>query len=513
MNHIINKIVKMIHINKKDIVTYEIVKKSIDARNKENILYIYTIDIEILNELEVIKKINDDNITLSKKETYISPKKGSLVDRLRPVIIGSGPSGLFVAYILAENGYKPLIIEQGQQISERVKSVQEFWNSGNLNESSNVQFGEGGAGTFSDGKLNTMVKDKLYRGKKVFEIFVECGAPKEILYKYNPHIGTDLLRNVVINMRKKIESFGGEFLFNSKMTDIDVENGKLKGIIIDNRKAIECNNLFLCIGHSARDTFYMLSKKGVLMKNKPFAIGLRIQHFQKDIDKSMFGEKNIGKLEPASYKLTYHTKKGRGVYSFCMCPGGYVIDASSIKEHLVINGMSNYKRDSKYANSAIVVTVNEKDYGSNLFDGVKFQIALENLAYNYGNGMIPMQTYKGLKERKVYQIGKVKPMIKGKYKLVDLNKFLPEFVLESIKEAMMNFGKKIKNFDDDDALLYAIESRTSSPITILRNEEGMSNINGIYPCGEGAGYAGGITTSAIDGIKQAENYIKKYKNN
>ena len=329
------------------------------------------------------------------------------------------------------------------------------------------------------------------------------------MYISNPHIGTDVLRKAIINMRNKIISNGGEFMFNKTMTDIIIKDNKVTGIRLNDNTTINCNNLFLCIGHSARDTFYMLNKKNVSMENKPFAVGFRIVHNQELINKAMYGKfSNI--LGPANYKLTYNTKDNRGVYSFCMCPGGYVVNSSSEDGRLVINGMSNHKRDSGYANSALIVTVNENDYGKDLFDGVRFQEKLEEKAYNSCNGLIPGQTYKAFKEN---TLGKVpdRDITKGEYKEYNLNNLVPNFISSSIKEAMIDFGRKIKGFDDDEAILLGIESRTSSPVKILRNEEGISNVEGIYPVGEGAGYAGGITSSAVDGIKQAENYIKRYK--
>ena len=505
------KISKTLNISLEDINSYSIDKKSIDARDKNNILYVYTLDVVINNEDKVLCMVKHNNIYKTPKEEYIYPEKGDLIDNERPVIIGSGPSGLFCSYILSELGYKPLIIEKGEKIEERVKTVEEFWKTGKLNTNSNVSFGEGGAGTFSDGKLNTMIKDKYFRIKKVFEIFVSCGAPKEIMYISNPHIGTDVLRKVIINMRNKIISNGGEFMFNKTMTDIIIKDNKVIGIRLNDDTTVNCNNLFLCIGHSARDTFYMLNKNNISMENKPFAVGFRIVHDQDLINEAMYG--NFSSiLGPANYKLTYNTKDKRGVYSFCMCPGGYVVNSSSEEGRLVINGMSNYKRDSEYANSALIVTVNEDDYGKELFDGVKFQEKLEESTYNSCNGLIPSQTYKDFKNNTLGKVPK-KDITKGEYKEYNLNDLVPGYISSSIKEAMIDFGRKIRGFDDDESILLGIESRTSSPIKILRNEEGISNIEGIYPTGEGAGYAGGITSSAVDGIKQAENYIKRYKTN
>ena len=490
------------------VLNYNIVKKSIDARKE--LLFVYTFDIEIDNEEEFLNKNKNIDIFKTPQEDYNFEITGTNPVTSRPIIVGSGPAGLFLGYVLAENGYKPLIIERGEKIEDRVKTVEKFWESNELNPDSNVQFGEGGAGTFSDGKLNTLVKDKLFRMKKVFEIFVENGAPEEIMYDYKPHIGTDVLRTVVTNIRNKIISFGGEFRYNTKLTDINITNDSVSSIIVNDKEEIKCDYLFLAIGHSARDTFKVLQSKNIDMKSKPFAVGVRIEHRQEDINRSLYKE-HYNKLGPASYKLTYNTASGRGVYSFCMCPGGYVVNASSEKNRLAINGMSNYKRDSKIANSALVVSVTPKDYGEDLFDGVRFQQELEEKAYKLGNGKIPCQKYVDFVNNKETTSFEFEPLTKGSYAGSNLNLLLPKYITESIKEAMTHFKKQIDCFDKDDSILLGIESRTSSPITIIRDEQGESNIKGIYPVGEGAGYAGGITTSAMDGLKQAENFAKKYR--
>ena len=501
-DYLIKKIER--EINEK-VIDYKIVKKSLDAR--KDIKYVYSVDIKVSNEDKVLKR--NKNTFKTPVEEYILNIEGTNELNYRPVVVGTGPSGLFIGYMLSKYGYKPILIERGERIEDRVKTVSSFWENNNLNEESNVQFGEGGAGTFSDGKLNTLVKDKSFRMKKVFEIFVECGAPKEIIYDYKPHIGTDKLREVVINMRNKIISYGGEFRYQTKLTDLIIKDNKLEGIIVNNKEEIKTNALFLGIGHSARDTYLVLQDRGLEMKSKPFAVGLRIIHKQEDINKSLYRD-YYDKLKEASYKLTYNTKDNRGVYSFCMCPGGYVVNASSEKNRLAINGMSNYKRDSGYANSAIVVSVTSKDYGEGLFDGVKFQRELEEKAYKLGNGNIPCQRYIDFKNNKISdKIDNV--CTKGNYTSCNLNDLLPDYISNSIKEAMPSFSKQISCFEDDNSVLLGIESRTSSPITILRDSFGESNIKGIYPVGEGAGYSGGITTSAMDGLKQVENFVKKYK--
>ena len=357
---------------KEKVYKYDIVKKSLDARKE--IKYVYSLDVEVKNEDNVLKRNKD--IIKTPREEYILEIEGTTPVKHRPIIVGAGPAGLFLGYMLSSYGYKPIIIERGEKIEDRVKTVEKFWEDNNLNSESNVQFGEGGAGTFSDGKLNTLVKDKKYRMKKVFEIFIECGAPKDIMYSYKPHIGTDKLRKVVINMRNKIISMGGEFRYNTKLTNLVIDNNRIKKIIVNNNEELETDNLFLALGHSARDTYEVLRDNGLDMKSKPFAVGVRIEHKQEDINKCLYRE-YFDKLGPASYKLTYNTKEGRGVYSFCMCPGGYVVNASSEKNRLAINGMSNYDRESGVANSALVVSVTQKDYGEGLFDGVKFQRDLE----------------------------------------------------------------------------------------------------------------------------------------
>ena len=377
---LLEKIVKVLNLSKDSIEKLTIHKKSLDARNKSEIFYIYEVDIKVPNEEKLLKKYASSDIYKTPIEEYSFPKEKANIES--PIIVGSGPAGLFAAYILAEHGYKPIIIEQGEKVEERLKSIEQFFKTGKLNPNSNVQFGEGGAGTFSDGKLNTLVKDKEFRGKKVFEIFVENGAPAEIMYLKNPHIGTDLLRTVIINMRNKMLSLGVTIHYNTKLTNLIIKDNTLEAIEVNNSKIIPCKNLLLAIGHSARDTFYMLNENNVSMTSKAFAIGLRIEHPQDMINISQYGEKYAKMLPPASYKLTYQTKDNRGVYSFCMCPGGYVVNASSEEGLLAINGMSNHARDSKNANSALVVTIAKDDFKDNPLSGIEFQRELEKKAYN-----------------------------------------------------------------------------------------------------------------------------------
>ena len=504
------KISNKLNIDNSFINNYKIIKKSIDARDKSNIFYVYELDVLVSDEDKIIRRNKSSDIFISPIEEYKFEVTG--INKLdnRIVIVGAGPCGLFCGYLLAEAGYKPLIIEQGERVEDRVKTIEEFFNTNKLNPLSNIQFGEGGAGTFSDGKLNTLVKDKLFRGKKVFEIFIENGAPEEIMYLSKPHIGTDILRKVIVNMRNKIISMGGEFRYNTKLTDINIESNSVKSIVVNDGEVIDCSVLVLAIGHSSRDTFYMLKDKGLSMKAKNFAVGVRIEHPQDMISKSQYGE-SYKLLPPASYKLVQQTSNGRGVYSFCMCPGGFVVNASSEENRLVVNGMSNYDRSEVNANSAIVVTVTKEDFGSDPMSGIEFQRKLEENAYRIGNGNIPVQLFGDYRDNVIStRLGDVTPNVKGKYSFANLNEIFPGFINESLKEAIPCFDKKIKGFGRDDAILLGVESRTSSPVIIERDDDFLSNILGIYPCGEGAGYAGGITTAAIDGVKVAEKIADKY---
>ncbi len=500
-----------LHIKENDILMLKIVRKSLDARKKSALHFVYEVDIKARNEREILKQNKSHDVLKTPQEIYKFAITGMKKMQYRPIIVGSGPAGLFCAYMLASYGYRPIIIERGEAIEQRVLTVDRFWQTGDLNPESNVQFGEGGAGTFSDGKLNTLVKDKSFRMQKVFEIFLENGAPSEIMYENKPHIGTDKLREVIKNMREQILTFGGEFRYQTCLTEVLIEKGELKGIVVNNTETILCDTLVLALGHSARDTFVMLEQKGLAMEAKPFAVGIRIIHAQAMINKAQYGILH-DRLEPASYKLTYTAPDKRGVYSFCMCPGGYVVNASSEFQRLAINGMSNYKRDSESANSAIVVTVGPDDFGNGPLAGLKYQQDLEKQAYKIASGKIPVQLF-GDFDRGVIStnFGKVKPLFKGAYQFADLNKILPDYISQNLKLAIKDFGHKIKGFANKDAIIAGIESRTSSPVRIIRDENYMANIKGIYPCGEGAGYAGGITTSAMDGLKVAEALATIYK--
>jgi len=422
-----NEIAKKLKVDKKDILDFKIHKKSLDARKKPKLFWVYELDVMVEKEERLLN--NNKDIFKTPIEKYEFKITGQKKLKNRPVIIGAGPAGLFAAYVLAENGYKPIIFERGEKVEDRIKSVEDFWTTGRLKKNSNVQFGEGGAGTFSDGKLNTLIKDKRFIMRKVYEVFIECGAPEEILYMNKPHIGTDVLRNVIINMRNKIVSMGGEIKYNSYFNDFEINNNKLTKIRI-NKEWIDCNTLILAIGHSARDTFEMLYNKKVNMQPKPFAVGLRIEHPQELINENQYG-KNYPKFLPAAeYKLTYTTKVGRGVYTFCMCPGGFVVNASSEEKRLAVNGMSNHDRASKNANSAVIVTITPDDFGTHPLDGVKFQRELETKAYALGNGRIPTQTFKGfVLDQETNKLGNIEPIIKGNYTFANLNKLFPNYIM------------------------------------------------------------------------------------
>lgn len=493
-------------IKQEEVEEWHIYKKSIDARKKDDIFLNYAIDIQ-LNE-----KKRENKFTQVKEEKWpqIEVKRNS---EYRPVIIGMGPAGLFAGLLLVDNGIKPIILERGKSVEERIKDVEDFANNRKFSTVSNIQFGEGGAGTFSDGKLNTGSSANMY-SKKVLEEFVRFGAPKEILYTAKPHIGTDNLRKIVKNMREYIISKGGQVLFNTKATDFEIENGKIKAVICPNTR-IETDAVILAIGHSARDTFKKLYELGVEIQPKNFAVGARIEHLQEDINKAQYGEKTKLKLPVADYKLVYHAKNGRTCYTFCMCPGGQVMASNSEENSIVTNGMSNFARDGENSNSALLVNVTVEDYYKNSpLDGMYFQEELEKKAFELGeeNYNAPAQRVadflNGLKTEK---FGKIKPTYKPGVTGADLNGILPEFVSETMKEAILEFDKRLHGFAENDAVLTGVETRSSSPVQITRNKETLNSVNieGLYPCGEGAGYAGGIMTAAIDGLKCAIKIIEE----
>ncbi len=503
----------------KDDFTYQIKKRSIDARKDREIHFVYAVDVALSEkeEKQILARAKG-KILPAPKEEYCFMPSGTETLKNRPVVIGAGPAGLFCGYFLAMHGYKPLILERGEKMEERVKRVEEFWSGGSLNTESNVQFGEGGAGTFSDGKLNTMVKDPSGRIRKVLEVFVEHGAPEEILYVNKPHIGTDHLRHVIVSMRKQMEAWGAEFQFNSKVTDM--ETGLNKGttcverLTVNNSTKIETGVVIAALGHSARDTFEMLAKKPLKMEEKAFAIGVRIEHPQEMIGRAQYGD-SYKELPAADYKLTHQCENGRGIYSFCMCPGGFVVNASSEEGRTVVNGMSNSDRSERNANSALIVTVTPEDFRNEGFSGplsgMYFQRQWEEAAYKAGNGKIPVQLFGDLLSgKKSATIGEIVPNTKGEYVLSDLTDCLPPYVIESLKEGIKAFDRKIPGYAREDAVLLGVETRTSSPIRIVRSSDYQADISGFYPCGEGAGYAGGITSAAVDGIKVFEAIASKY---
>ncbi len=505
------EILKVLRIPEADLLDFHIVKKSIDARKKEDVKYIYVLAAKVKKENAILRKLKNPNITVMERKYYSFTPTGTKQLAHPPVIVGMGPAGLFCALELAKAGMNPIVFERGKAVEDRLQDVEHFWNTGELNPESNVQFGEGGAGTFSDGKLNTAVKDPTGRIQKVLNTFVEYGGPEEVKYLNKPHIGTNRLQGIVKNIREEIIALGGQVHFLSKMTDILMDGDKVTGVVINGEKTVPCEVLVLALGHSARDTFYVIHEKGLEMSQKAFAIGVRIEHPQELINHSQYGEE-YDLLPTADYKVTYQASNGRGVYSFCMCPGGFVVNSSSEEGGTVVNGMSNYERDEKNSNTALIVTVTPDDFeGDSVFAGVEFQRKWERAAYEAGQGKVPVQRYEDFKENRVSQgFGKVKPCIKGAYTFANVRTCLPEQVSETIVEGMEAFDKKIKGYNEPDAIIAGVETRTSSPVRIIRNEALESNIKGIFPCGEGAGYAGGITSAAIDGIKVYEAIMNQY---
>ena len=491
-------------LSKNDVSEWRIYKRSVDARKKDDVHYNYIFDVKLKNSKKEAK--------FQKVEEYVFPKINiKRKSEIQPVIVGAGPAGLFAGIILIENGVKPIILERGKSVDERVKDIQEFITNRKFDVVSNIQFGEGGAGTFSDGKLNTG-NTNIY-SRKVLEEFVRFGAPEEILYTAKPHIGTDNLVKIIKNIREYIIANGGQVLFQEQVKDFEITNGKITGVYCS--KKIETDAVILAIGHSARDTFKKIYEKQIAMQPKNFAVGVRIEHLQKDINIAQYGEKTKLKLPVADYKLVYHASNGRICYTFCMCPGGTVMASNSEENSIVTNGMSNFARDGENANSAVLVNVNIDDYYKNTpLDGMYFQEQLEKNAYKLGgeNYNAPVQRLEDfIRNQKSEKIGKVKPTYKPGYTLSNLNEILPDFVSETLKEGIQELDKKMHGFGDGDSILTGVETRSSSPVQIIRDKETLNSINvqGLYPCGEGAGYAGGIMTAAIDGIRCAIKILEK----
>jgi uncharacterized protein len=510
------KAAKKLRLSVSQIRELKIIREAIDARKKDMIKFNYTIEVtvDLSDEARLVEKLDDKDVKLETVRYTDEFPFGTRKMKHRPIIVGMGPAGMFAGLLMARKGYKPIIIERGQCVEDRTVSVNYFWKTGNLDTESNVQFGEGGAGTFSDGKLTTRIKDS--RCDYILESMVKAGAPEEILYVGKPHVGTDILKNFVRNVREEIISLGGQVKFNSRFEDIIINNGNLSGIVV-NGEELPCENLILAIGHSSRDTYEMLYKKGIALKAKPFAIGVRIEHLQSLIDESQYG-KYAGhpRLRAADYRLSYTSEKmNRSIYSFCMCPGGEVVAAASEENRLVTNGMSYYKRDLTNANSALVVNVGPEDFGSsNPLSGMEFQRHYESLAYKLGGGdyKAPVQLVGDfLKDRESSKLGNIKPTYRPGYEFRELKNCLPNYVIAALKEGLMNFDHKIKGYAADEAVMTGIETRTSAPIRIERNENYQSvSLKGLYPAGEGAGYAGGIVSAAVDGLRIAESIMKEW---
>lgn len=512
---LIAAITKKLGISADQVISFNIFRRGYDARKKANILLIYTLDVVVENEAALLEQfVSDPHVkqTPDMEYKFVAQAPKNLTER--PVVIGFGPCGLFAGLVLAQMGFNPIIVERGKEVRERTKDTFGFWRKRTLNTESNVQFGEGGAGTFSDGKLYSQVKDPNFYGRKVITEFVEAGAPEEILYVSKPHIGTFKLVTMIEKMRAKIIELGGEIRFSTRVDDIHMDGEQITGLTLSNGEQIHSRYVVLAVGHSARDTFEMLHDRGVYMEAKPFSVGFRVEHKQSMIDEARFGP-NAGNpiLGAADYKLVHHCKNGRTVYSFCMCPGGTVVAATSEEGRVVTNGMSQYSRSERNANSAIVVGIDpERDYPGDPLAGIRFQRELESGAYVLGgeNYDAPAQKIGDfLKGRDPSQLGDVEPSFTPGIKLTDISKALPDFAIEAIREAIPAFDKKIKGFASEDGLLTGVETRTSSPVCIKRGKDFQSiNLKGFYPAGEGAGYAGGILSAGIDGIKVAEALAK-----
>jgi len=507
-------IVERLGIKLKDLLSYTIFRRAIDARKRSSIHLIYTLDVEVTDESYVLdkgKKRNQNrNLSNTPDTGYHFVARAPKGLNQRPVVIGTGPCGLFAGLLLAQMGFNPIIVERGKIVRERTQDTWALWRKSILNSESNVQFGEGGAGTFSDGKLYSQIKDPRFIARKVLTEFVKAGAPEEILYLAKPHIGTFRLVGIVEKMRGTIESLGGEYRFQNKVTDLLVENGQVRGVTLTGGETLDTDHVVLAVGHSARDTFRMLHQRGVYIEAKPFSVGFRIEHPQSLIDRVRFGQFAGNKLMGAAdYKLVHHCKNGRSVYSFCMCPGGTVVAATSEEGHVVTNGMSQYSRNERNANAGIVVGITpEADYPGDALAGIDFQRHWEVMAFEAGgrNYNAPAQRVGDfLAGRPSTALGEVVPSYKPGVTMTDLSNCAPDYAIEAIREAIPAFDRKINGFAMDDAVLTGVETRTSSPIRIKRNATYESmNTSGLYPAGEGAGYAGGILSAAVDGIEVAE---------
>ncbi len=512
---LLKKTAQSLRCSVSDIVSFSIRKRSLDARKKPDLYYVYTVDVAVKEEKKLLKAAKSNFITKAEEVFYQIPPKGTEKLAHRPVVIGCGPAGLFCAYLLAREGYCPIVLERGKKIQDRKKDVAAFWKGEALCGNSNIQFGEGGAGTFSDGKLNTLVKDPKGRNKMVLDTFLSCGAPEEIGYEAKPHIGTDALETVITNLRHKIEALGGTFYFEHQVVGFSMDRGSLKQVVVKTPAGEEtffCEVAVLAMGHSARDTFALLEREGFDLEAKAFAVGLRVEHPQKEMDEVQYGTANVDTLPAASYKLATNLENKRGVYSFCMCPGGFVVNASSMEGGLAVNGMSYHNRAGKNANSAIVVSVSPADFpGEGPLAGIAFQESLERKAYEMGGGKIPQQLLGDFAEKRISQgYGAFESQTKGECTFAPLHELFSTEIYESFLAGMQEFGKKIPGFDRWDCILSGVESRTSSPVRIPRGEDFQSTKQGIYPCGEGAGYAGGIMSAAMDGLKVAEAIISQY---